>query len=204
MIIGVDIDGVLTNLYSYCAKKSKEFFKKEKPEGEKFKKSTCLYQLLGMTKEQDKRFWKEYIWAYSKDVKFYKQASKFLNKLREEGHQIYIITLRQYFGTGDENSVLMENIIKETFANNGIVYDKLFGLYGKREKLTCVLENNVEVMIDDSYENLSVISPHVPCICFDAKYNHGIKLDNMTRCKNWKQVYKALKVLGESKLNEVK
>ncbi len=192
MIIGVDVDGVLTNLYRYVKKRNKVYFKHEKL-AEKKKKNNGLGELLGWSKDQDDRFWADNIFDYSINVKFYKQASKYLQKLKDDGHQIYIITLRYYLGEDSERGKEMEKIFYKSFEDNNIVYDKIFALFPVGDKLPTILEKKVDVMIDDSRFNLESISKHVPTICYHTKYNKYLKLDNMTRCKNWKQIYKTIK-----------
>lgn len=202
MIIGVDIDGVLTNLFKFVDKKRKEICKKDKIKIVRNKNALNLRELYGITEEESDKFWIENIFEYAEKVKFYKSASKYLKKLKEDGHIIYLITLREYLGLKDENGQRMKEIVKKTLTQNNITFDKLYALHPVGEKLTTIVSEKVDVMIDDGASNLISISDYIPTICYSTVYNTGLKLDNMTRCKNWREIYKTIKLLQEEQKNE--
>jgi uncharacterized HAD superfamily protein len=189
MIIGIDVDGVLTDIYAYTNKNYKEFTKSLGREPKKFKKSTTLFGMYGWTREEDDRFWNEHVWDYAKNVSYKKSASKYLNKLHEEGHKLYIVTKRQYFGLNDENGKRMEKLLLGGLKKAGIYYDKVISAYVEKSKVPCIIDNKIDIMIDDEFYNLEKISELIPTICYDHKYNSDFEFKNMHRCKNWKEIY---------------
>jgi len=85
MIIGVDIDGVLTNLYKFVDKKRKEICRKNKIKIVRNKNVLNLREHYGITEEESNKFWMDNIFEYAENVKFYKSASKYLKKLKRMG-----------------------------------------------------------------------------------------------------------------------
>ncbi len=197
MIIGVDVDGVLTNL-DYFFKKNYKKFSKENNIKIKRKKADNLSDYFGWTKEQDLKFWDENIWKYSESVKFYKTASKYLKKLHNDGHEIYIITRRHYMERQDDWGERMRAIVDKQFKENDIVYDKFFAVGIGNSKFNVIKDNNVEIMIDDESGNLKEISKLIPTICYTQNYNVKLKLDNMHHCKNWREIYNYIRKLNKN------
>ena len=202
MIIGVDIDGVLTNLYKFVDKKRKEICRKNKIKIVRNKNVLNLREHYGITEEESNKFWMDNIFEYAENVKFYKSASKYLKKLKEDGHTIYLITLREYLGLKDENGQRMKEIVKKTLIQNNITFDKLFALHPIGEKLTTIVNENVDVMIDDGASNLITLSDYIPTICYSTAYNSGLQLNNMIRCKNWREIYKVIKLFDKAQKDD--
>lgn len=201
MIIGVDIDGVLTDLFKLS---KKDFLRYSKNiHGKKFllnkKTATSLREVYGLSKEQDFEFWKDFNWKYAENIKYYCSAVKILKKLRQEGHKIYILTSRLYADKKDKDGEKMRGLIESSLLKAGIVYDQIFYTSETLSKKEVIEANGVEVLIDDSKWNLDLASQVVPCICFGTIYNKAYSNSNVVRCKNWKAVYKALHKMMENK-----
>ena len=94
MRIGIDIDGVLTDvgqfstdyLSKYCVENNIDF-----DIGESSYSATKMFNI---TKEQENSFWDKYLEFYAKKEKTRPFASEVIKKLKEEGNEIYIITAR--------------------------------------------------------------------------------------------------------------
>ena len=93
MNIGIDIDGVLTNMETWqCESASKYMY-------EKYNKNIIndkgydTSEIYGVTKEQDSKWWFDTYSEYMKQ-KPRDYASEITNKLAEEGNKIFIVTAR--------------------------------------------------------------------------------------------------------------
>ena len=196
MIIGIDIDGVLTDMFGYVYKASKKYNKENNIKGEKIKSSLNFNEHFGWSDEQCDKFWDECIWEYSKNVKFYKSASKYIKKLKNDGHEIYIVTKRHFLSDDDEDGTRMKALLSSQLSKYDIYYDKIFAVNRQTTKVTPLIDNKVDIMIDDEVKNIEEISKHIPTICYTTKYNKAYSNQNMYRCKNWRAIYNLISNLS--------
>ena len=118
-------------------------------------------------------------------------ASENIKKLKEDGHTIFIITARK-FATPDDNCKeeireKMKKTVKEWLAKNEIEYDYI--IFSSEDKSKYIIENNIDVMVEDSPNNVKRLSKLTKIICMDWPYNKGIENDNIYRCYNWNEIY---------------
>ena len=113
-------------------------------------------------------------------------------KLKEEGHEIYIVTARDDYGVPKEYVGKMRGeIVPKWLEENKIPYDKI--IYTEGSKLPYVVGNYVELMIEDSPEIIKELSSKIPVLCFNCQYNENIKGQNITRVYGWYEVYDKIK-----------
>lgn len=185
MKIGVDIDGVLTNLEQYQLDCGSKLFSKYN------KKIVNPYayeitEIYDVSKELENEFWDEYFYVYSKEEPARKHASEIIKKLKEEGHDIIIITARYYANEDSEEGEKSRNTILNWLKEYDIYYDKI--VY-EANKLKGCIENNVDVMIEDCDKNVIQVAKELPVICFDAKYNRKCNGKNIYRVYSWYDIY---------------
>lgn len=190
MNIGIDIDGVLTNIESWqidCG--SKYNYLKYNKEIINYKAYNTI-DIFNSTKEKDKLFWQEYFKDYSKNIEPRKYAAEVIKKLHNDGHKIFIITARGTFlSHSSEIMSYQENqkIVKNWLKKNKIYYDSL--IFSKEDKLKICLDNKIDIMIEDSPRNITQLSQCIPIICYHANYNQDINGKNITRCYSWYDIY---------------
>lgn len=190
MRIGIDIDGVLTDIeqwqLDYGSKFYFEKYGKEIQNNEGYE-TTDIFKV---DSKLDDEFWTEYFKDYSINVDVRKLASEVIKKLKQDGNEIYIITARGSFLSHSANVMLFEenkNIVLEWLRKNEIEYDKI--IFSPEDKLSICLENNIDVMIEDKVDNINKISTRIPVICFHAGYNKNCKGNNIFRCYSWYDIY---------------
>ena len=97
MRIGIDIDGVLTDIeqwqLDYGSKFYFEKYGKEIQDNEGYE-TTDIFKA---DSSLDDEFWNEYFKDYSINVDVRRFASEVIKKLKQEGNEIYIITARGSF-----------------------------------------------------------------------------------------------------------
>ena len=195
MIIGIDIDGVLTNLERFQLDYgSKYFFETEN----KININPNGYEIIDIfndTTEKDDKFWKEYLEFYAKKEPARRFASEIIKKLKNDGHQIYIITARFLTDRNDEIGNEMKNIVINWLKNNGINYDQI--IFSPDDKIGICIENNISIMIEDRVENISNISKIIPVICFHAEYNKQCVGQNIIRCYSWYDIYSKISKMSK-------
>ncbi len=192
MKIGVDVDGVLTNIEKYQLEKGSIFFDKynKKIVDPKGYETTTIFDV---SSELDDLFWNEYYRDYCTNSCCREYANDVINKLKNEGNEIIIITARSTWIPTD-NSMSREearNIIINWLKQNDICYDKI--IISEEDKLDICLNNNIDIMIEDKVDNINKISTKIPVICFNAGYNEKCKGENIYRAYSWYDIYHILK-----------
>lgn len=188
MNIGIDIDGVLTDMEreitDYATKMCVEEQIPIKVDSTQYYESDSF----GWNQEQVDKFWNKYLVPYVKEANLRKYAKEIIQKLRKEENKIYIITARDESGMPEEYYGKMQQLTKEWLNKHEIEYDKL--IFEKdKEKLQKCIENNVEIMIEDSPNNIKDISTKIKVIKFDCQYNKNVQGENIITAYSWYHIY---------------
>ena len=122
MNIGIDIDGVLTNLeeetINYGTKMCIENNWEININPEKYSEA----ERFNWTQEQEEQFWNTYLVKYIKESSSRLFADQAIKKLREEGNQIYIITARNDYGMPEDVEESMQQMTQKWLEKNNIQY----------------------------------------------------------------------------------
>lgn len=198
MRIGIDIDGVLTNieqfvfdyLIKYCVENNIEY---------NVGKSDYDYcKTFNISKEQEMDFWNRYLEYYAINEKARPFSAEIINKLKEDGHEIYIITARWFTNKNDDMGNKMREIVKNWLCENKILYDKLiFSKAEKERKYKEIIENEIDIMIEDSPNNINEISNFIPVICYNTLYNRECEGKNVIRAYSWYDIYSKIMKIGK-------
>ena len=186
MRIGIDIDGVLTDVEQWQLDFGGKFFSK-------FNKNVInkdgyeIAEIFNVSAGLDEQFWNEYLYEYVTEEPSRKFANEVIKKLKEKENEIYIITARRFTNENTEDGQKMRDIVIDWLKQQEIVYDKI--IFAPEDKLNICLENNIDIMIEDKVENIEKISTKLPVICFNAGYNKNCKNDNIYRVYNWYDIY---------------
>ena len=189
MRIGIDIDGVLNSQYNFCI-----------DYGTKFCNELGKYRLENINAMDtiDMFLWEEDIahkfWnTYREDLVVKsptkKYASEVINKLKNEGNLIYIITARknndEWFPDFLKEDV--EGITKKWLKENKIYYDEI--VFDVKDKGKYCKNNNIDIMIEDDPNNLRKLIGNTDVIIFDYPYNRNIEFTDLTRAYSWYDIY---------------
>ncbi len=186
MKIGIDIDGVLTDFEKWQLEVGSKFFIKYNknivnPSGYDSE------DVFDVTKEMDSCFWHDYLYDYAKNEPARKFAGEVINKLKDLGYEIYIITARYLTDRNDQLGKEMRNIVIKWLKENNINYNKI--IFSPEDKFEICKENNINIMIEDKVENINNISKIIPVVCFNASYNKICNGKNIYRTYTWYDVY---------------
>ena len=187
MKIGIDIDNTITDIqeqlnqaaYDYAIKLGKDINKNI--EVEDSKNDGNVYQkVYRFTYDELKYFLGTIQEEITNNAEPRLGAVEIIKKLRQEGHEIYIITARD--DEFHENPYMLS---KNWLDKNQIVYDKL--IVNARNKEIVCKEENIDIFIDDQLGNcLKVSNIGIKTIRFtDNKEIH----DNIVNISSWNEVY---------------
>lgn len=189
MRIGIDLDGVITDIARFVADYGTKFCYENNIE---FKLNAGEYdeaKALGISYEDAEKFWNKYLPYYAMKYNAREFAREVIAKLKET-NEIYIITARNEDGLPPESYGHMQEMVVNWLKHQNIAYDKI--IFTKGSKLPYCLENNIDVMIEDSPRNILDISSKVPVLCFDNQYNEKMDGENITRVYSWYDILKKL------------
>lgn len=189
MKIGIDLDGVV--------------FDSEKL----FRVYAELYDILelhqnGIVDNREVRFQERYNWSqetindfmskyHTKNIEeaaFMPGAKEVLKMLKEEGHQLIIITARG--NKKKEHIAMTEDILKK---NDMYIFDKY--IWGVKNKSEICADEKLDLMIEDSDRNCKVISDKkIKTIYFKDAPNYEIQENEYLKTLyNWGEVYRYIK-----------
>lgn len=187
MRIGIDVDGVLTDLEGFYRDyvTRYRFFRGIKDDININAYMVC--DAYHITKKQDTDFFNNDFKEYEDKVKARTFASKIIKKLKSDGHEIYIITNRWKSDQDNEEGQKIRNNVINWLKENDIYYKDIY--FTKGDKTSYCKELNIDLMIEDNPFNIEAISKEIPVICYDAQYNKECIGNNIIRCYSWYDIY---------------
>lgn len=190
MKIGIDVDGVLTDLYSYQLENGKKYFKTANYDETK----NNVKEIFNCTKEEMDKFWIKYIWKYCLSTPPRPGVSSIINKLKKDGHEIYIITSRAHSTKDNIVGSIFRKMLILWLDKNAIPYDHIIFCDDKKsdlDKYIACRDNNIDIMIDDEKENLVAVKTVCNAICYTQKYNMDI--NNVDRINDFGELNEKIK-----------
>lgn len=173
MVYGIDVDGVLTDIWLYQMNKAIPYFKKHNIEL-KHEKEYDIKDIFECTDKQREKFWSIYIWEYCLRLKMTDGAAETVRILKQKGNQIYIITGRAHTKEKGVVGFVFRKMLKYWLWKNKFVYDKIFYVTeegSSEEKYNICIQENIDVLVDDKPTNLLPLKDKLKIVCFPAKWN---------------------------------
>jgi uncharacterized HAD superfamily protein len=131
-----------------------------------------------------------YVKVY-KVVKLKEHAKEVMQRLLEDGNEIYFITAR-----GEQRGYFKgaEEVTLEFLKDNGLKYNKI--IFRAMNKAKVCLENKIDLLVDDSVEHCEDVSKvGVKSIVFNSGVNKEVVTD-IDRVNDWLEL--------ENKIKEIK
>lgn len=196
MRIGIDIDNVVSNFNENLLEEYMQHDKELRNTGIINVEADYIRRgMFDWTEKEEREFYKNNIERIARNLKVKEDAKKYIDKLKDDGHYICIIT-------GRDNGEYKEpyNMTKEWLDSNLIKYDKLIltDAYDKKEKSIKCIENNIDIMIDDSVGNCkSCIQNNIKTFLMDTPYN---RFADIPRVNSWKEFYEVVSNMSKKKV----
>lgn len=197
MNIGIDIDDTISDTYTtlleYAQKYTLEELKKNPTfDNTKITNHSYIESMHNWTKEEIIKFWNKYYEKILRKVHIKTFATEKIKKLKEKGHKIYLITARW-----DMNNDNIKEITLEWLRNNDVKYDEFF--MNAKEKLEIVKYKNIDVFIDDNFDNCKSIAygSNARVFLMDARANQNLEDERIMRVYSWPHVYQEILKLKE-------
>ena len=182
MNIGIDIDGVIADIEPYIFEYgAKLLYDKGRTLDDIKRKEYETYEIFKWDRDTEHEFWDNYMLEYYKNAPARAFASEVIRKLKEQGHNIYIITAR---GIAEKDLYsYLKGMTKEWLKRENIYYDEIFF---EKDKKKIIQEYNIDVMIEDYEKNIRNLEEYCEIIVFDCIYNQNVHEHN--RVNSWYEI----------------
>ena len=196
MNIGIDIDDTISETFEILLPYAQKYTIEELgKEGIIDFNKECvnhyyIEKMFNWSKEESVRFWNKYIDEILENVNIKVFASDIIKRLKEKGNNIFLITAR--WNTNENN---VENVTIKWLENNNVIYDKLFLNAEANRKVQIVEENNIDIFIDDSFENCKDVSERTKAKVYmmNTRVNEKFSLQNIKRVYSWSEIEHLIK-----------
>ena len=188
MKIGIDIDNTLTEVqeelnkaaFNYAISLGKKIDNYDNPMEDIKNNGDTYRKKFQFTYEELKYFLKDIQENIINNASPRENAKEVIDKLKQEEHEIYIITARDSEFHDDPYK-----LSKDWLDKNEIYYDKL--IVNAREKSSVCEKEKIDLFIDDQLNNcLSVQNAGIQTIMITNEiYNY----DEIKQLKNWNEIY---------------
>lgn len=185
MKIGIDIDNVISNFDDTLLNEYLKHDKELRNTGIINKNTYLRNGMFDWSEDEEKDFYTKNIEKFAEKFKPINNSTYYINKLKEDGHEIYIITGRDNGEYSNPHQMTVEWLEKYN-----IIYDKLIltNAYNSKEKADICMENGISIMIDDSSRICKEVDKvGIKALLMDTPYNK--QTDTITRVQNWQEIY---------------
>jgi len=169
MIIGIDIDDVITNSSELITKHAKEYYGSDD--------NDLINEILHGNNITEKRmdFYNKHLINMQKSYELKSDVKKVIDNFRKNGHKVFLVTARSSGSTYSDLAKLNQEEVTRTYLDkHNIVVDNI--MFSARDKRKVCVENNITIMVDDSVTVLkSLKGTNVKPLLFNSISNKNIK-----------------------------
>ena len=186
MKIGVDFDGVLYDSERYLRVKAELLDIENGGCGVVDRSCVCLEDAYGWSREQVEDFLNKNLVEIQNIAPILPFAKEVLQKLADEGHSFVGITNRGMNAPGEKEAT-EKRLAQDKFPISKVVYNQ-------KNKLQACIDEQVDFMIDDRFENLIPLAKNgIKCLYLRAMPLGELVCDNVTEVQNWGEIYRIIK-----------
>lgn len=184
MKIGIDLDDTITKTDEILFKYAKIYNEEEKILFNINREEWNLTKAFGWNEENIKEFFSKYLKSIYEEAEIKENAKERINKLKDDGNEIIIITAR------DTKSLKeVHKVCKDWLINNKINVDKI--VVDGEDKAQKCLENKIDIFIDDNICNCENVYNNlkIPVLLMNGRYNKDYQNPKIKRVYNWNEIY---------------
>lgn len=184
MRIGIDLDDTITKTDEILFKYAKIYNKEEKILFNINREEWNLTKAFGWNEENIKEFFSKYLKSIYEEAEIKENAKERINKLKDDGNEIIIITARDTKSLKEVHEVCEDWLI-----NNKINVDKI--VVDGEDKAQKCLENKIDIFIDDNICNCENVYNNlkIPVLLMNGRYNKDYQNPKIKRVYNWNEIY---------------
>lgn len=180
MKIGIDCDGVLTDMSEYIYEYGEKWFKRKPSNPDSY----SVTEIFDCTDKEEFLFGLRYFFTYCKKWPPRTDAVKINNMLINDGHQLYEITARKFVMMKNPLGWYSRHVFEKWLKKYGFIFN---GIYycsennSPKDKLEGCRKFDIDIMIDDKPEVAMYLAENdIKVFLVDAKYNQEVRHNNIT------------------------
>ena len=184
MRIGIDLDDTITKTDEILFKYAKIYNEEEKILFNINREEWNLTKAFGWNEENIKEFFSKYLKSIYEEAEIKENAKERINKLKDDGNEIIIITARDTKSLKEVHKVCENWLI-----NNKVNVDKI--VVDGEDKAQKCLENKIDIFIDDNVYNCESVYKNlkIPVLLMNGRYNKDYQNPKIKRVYNWNEIY---------------
>lgn len=192
MVIGVDADGVLTDMSGFNYKYGEKFFgiAPVNPAG------YTTAEIFGVSRIKEFCFGLKYMYEYCLRLPPRDNAVSVNQRLNSDGHLLYEITARKFSVMKNPLGMYSRRLFKRWINENGFYFKDIFYCSEKHtptDKLNFCRQISADIMIDDKPDvALFLADSGFTVLLFDAPYNQNVSHRNIIRVFDWNDIYRLI------------
>ena len=192
MRIGIDADGVLTDMSKFYFEQGERYFKRKpsNPAG------YSISEIFGCSAKQEFRFGLRYFVKYCKDCPPREHCSEVIAKLNREGHQLYEITARKFVTMNNPLGWYSRKLFENWVRRYQMSFEDIYYCSessAPTDKLKGCKQFGVDLMIDDRPNVALYLAENgIKVLLFDARYNQNVEHKNIVRVDDWDDIYRRI------------
>lgn len=191
MKIGIDLDGVVYDSEKDLRIYTELYDMLELKQNNKVNENELkIMDRFNWTEEQFGDFINKYLAPIIKKANYMPGAQMILNKLKEEGHELIIVTAR-----GGYDKAIIQITGERLKLDNMNIFDKYY--YAVTDKGEICDNENIDIMIDDSPENCKCVAGRkIKAIYLKDAPSYEIEENEHVKVLyNWGEIYRYIKEL---------
>lgn len=196
MRIGIDCDGVLTDMTQFIYEYGEKWFKKKpvNPDG------YSMSEIFEVTEREEFEFGLHYFFTYCKKWPPRKDAVKIVEKPGADGHQLYKITARKFITQKTPLGVYSRIVFSRWDKKHNMRFADKFYCSEQNapdDKLRGCRKYAVDLMIEDTPNVAIFLADNgIKVFLFETRYNRGVSNENIIRVADWEDVYQRIRNLN--------
>ena len=193
MIIGIDIDGCMTDDNGFRLEQwGKYLYEHDLPVMDLpygYEKKVAW-----MDRDTYRTVFRSFLFEYIENVQPRRYVAEIMQKLHEDGHKLVVCTGRNGSMEQSERGERVRNTTRNWLDSHGIYYDEL--VFSGFPKIEYVRQHGCQLFIEDYVTTIDIMAKEMPILMFDNPYNVDYQNPNVTRVYSWYDIYRYIKEMA--------
>lgn len=187
MNIGLDIDNVITSFDSTILHAFLQEDKNKRGKGIVDKKADHIIRMFDWSQKEIDDFFAENMENLAKILRVRKNCKKYMDKLLEDGHKLYLISHRAFPHYNNPEKTTLDWLAKHK-----INYTKLV-LSESPDKTKECKTYKIDIMVDDRVTQCKkMMQGGIYCILMKTNFNKN-RMEGLPYASSWKNLYEEIK-----------
>ena len=194
MNIGIDIDDTISETFATLIPYSQKYSIEDLHRNPQLdyniecKHHFYIEMMNHWNEEESNNFWRKYYTEMLETINIKNFAAETINKLKEEGHKIFIITARWDAPWNDTKQITADWLKKYN-----VNYDEL--IINCEDKSQIAKEKDIDIFIDDSLQNCQSVAKNanIKVLLMNTKANEKLSTDGIKRVFSWPEIQYLIK-----------